>query len=267
MNADIPQTDVAGASIGAVEAAGSRSLGAIGSGEGTAPAGTVTAAQASAGSDFQTKTIVQTKSIVPLAQPADAIAEAPAAVWYVRPATGGQFGPASGEIMRAWIDEGRVGASSLVWRAGWPEWRSAAAIFPKLGVLLATPGVIYPGAQATLADASSAAVNNNGPQPPSAASLPMGQVVQSLPADLSVAGLTPGPSAAVPPLVPSLRKRRRNNDLSLIASIVLILISIILVIVLILVFRRQNEPAEKTTPTTQSRAPSAHDLQMASRRQ
>src|SRR5262249_5069258 len=63
----------------------------------------------------------------------DAIDEAPDAIWYVRPATGGQFGPASGEIMRAWVREGRVGASSLVWRAGWEQWQSAATTFPQLG--------------------------------------------------------------------------------------------------------------------------------------
>ncbi len=69
----------------------------------------------------------------------DAIDEAPAAVWYVRPASGGQFGPAPGETMRAWIDEGRVAATALVWRAGWPEWRSAAATFPKLAATVAAP--------------------------------------------------------------------------------------------------------------------------------
>ena len=50
----------------------------------------------------------------------DPIDEAPDAVWYVRPPTGGQFGPASGEIMRRWMREGRVSADSLVWREGWP---------------------------------------------------------------------------------------------------------------------------------------------------
>ena len=64
---------------------------------------------------------------------ADAIREAPDAMWYVRPASGGQFGPASGEIMRSWLDDGRVGGTSLVWRAGWPEWRAAASVFPQLG--------------------------------------------------------------------------------------------------------------------------------------
>ncbi|MFP6667370.1 MAG: GYF domain-containing protein [Pirellulales bacterium] len=63
----------------------------------------------------------------------DPIAEAPQAVWYVRPASGGQFGPATGDIMQQWINEGRVAADSLVWREGWPDWRAASQTFPKFG--------------------------------------------------------------------------------------------------------------------------------------
>ena len=64
--------------------------------------------------------------------PGDPINEAPHAVWYVRPPSGGQFGPASGDIMRSWIAEGRVTIESLVWREGWPEWKSAGGTFPGL---------------------------------------------------------------------------------------------------------------------------------------
>ncbi len=63
---------------------------------------------------------------------ADPVSEAPHAVWYVRPASGGQFGPAAGDIMRRWISEGRVASDSLVWREGWPEWKSASSVFPGL---------------------------------------------------------------------------------------------------------------------------------------
>ncbi len=64
---------------------------------------------------------------------ADPIAEAPHAVWYVRPPAGGQYGPAVGEVMRKWLAEGRVGGDSLVWREGWPDWRKADKTFPSLG--------------------------------------------------------------------------------------------------------------------------------------
>lgn len=84
----------------------------------------------------------------------DPIAEAPNAVWYVRPPSGGQFGPARGDIMRKWLGEGRVSADSLVWRDGWTDWKSAAIVFPQLApvsaaapagdLLIATPGVGTP---------------------------------------------------------------------------------------------------------------------------
>jgi len=63
----------------------------------------------------------------------DPIDEAPRAVWYVRPASGGQFGPAAGDVMRRWMAEGRVGTDSLVWREGWPDWKQATTVFPHLG--------------------------------------------------------------------------------------------------------------------------------------
>ena len=63
----------------------------------------------------------------------DPLAEAPDAVWYVQPLSGGQFGPASNDIMRSWIDEGRVSPDSLVWREGWRDWQEASATFPQLG--------------------------------------------------------------------------------------------------------------------------------------
>jgi hypothetical protein len=63
---------------------------------------------------------------------ADPIAEAPEMIWYVRPPSGGQFGPAAGELMRTWLSEGRVSADSLVWREGWRDWQEAGKVFPKL---------------------------------------------------------------------------------------------------------------------------------------
>ena len=56
----------------------------------------------------------------------------PDATWYVRPPSGGQYGPATGEIMKQWIDEGRVAATALLWRDGWPQWRDAGETLPEL---------------------------------------------------------------------------------------------------------------------------------------
>lgn len=68
-------------------------------------------------------------------QPAarDPIDEAPDAVWYVRPPSGGQYGPAKGDVVRRWIAEGRVSVDTLVWREGWPDWQLAGPLFPSLG--------------------------------------------------------------------------------------------------------------------------------------
>ncbi len=70
---------------------------------------------------------------------ADPISEAPEAVWYVRPPTGGQYGPADGDTMRRWLEEGRVSADSLIWREGWDDWKTGDTIFPSLR---ATPSPI-----------------------------------------------------------------------------------------------------------------------------
>jgi len=176
----------------------------------------------------------------------DPIDDAPSAVWYVRPATGGQFGPASGEIMRGWIAEGRVGASSLVWRAGWQEWRAASAIFPQLGSLLASPGVSV-GPPKSVALGTAAQLPDQ--QVPLAGGLPIGQVVQSVAANPSAG---PPEPAVIPPLAPGLRKKRRNRDVSLLASAILLVVSVILVVVLILVWPRQEEPTDTETPDSET---------------
>ena len=61
----------------------------------------------------------------------DPISESPHAAWYVRPPSGGQFGPARGDTMRRWVEEGRVTSDSLVWREGWADWRLADGLFVK----------------------------------------------------------------------------------------------------------------------------------------
>ena len=70
-----------------------------------------------------------------LAKPAvefDLLTDDPDATWYVRPPSGGQYGPANSDVLRSWIDEGRVASTSLLWRDGWPNWRSADEALPGL---------------------------------------------------------------------------------------------------------------------------------------
>ncbi len=54
-------------------------------------------------------------------------------VWYVRPPSGGQFGPATGDIMRQWLQEGRITPDTFVWREGWRDWQEARHLFSSFG--------------------------------------------------------------------------------------------------------------------------------------
>lgn len=68
-------------------------------------------------------------------QALDPLEEDPNASWYVIPPTGGQYGPASAPVMRTWLAEGRIGPDSLVWRAGWPDWKEARHVFPQVDLV------------------------------------------------------------------------------------------------------------------------------------
>ena len=52
--------------------------------------------------------------------------------WHVRPPSGGEYGPASDELIRTWISEYRVTPSSQLKRSDWKEWRVASEVFPDL---------------------------------------------------------------------------------------------------------------------------------------
>ena len=54
------------------------------------------------------------------------------AVWFVRPPSGGQFGPASAKLLRHWIQEGRITGDSYVWCEGWDNWQNAGEVFPEI---------------------------------------------------------------------------------------------------------------------------------------
>ena len=71
----------------------------------------------------------------------DPIAESPQSLWHVRPPSGEQYGPADAATIERWLAEGRVPADALVWRQGWPEWRTAASVFHQLHPADSTPNV------------------------------------------------------------------------------------------------------------------------------
>ncbi len=86
------------------------------------------------------------------AQPAAAVlAESPDAAWYVQLPSGERFGPALAPEMQAWLGQGRVPVNALVWRQGWPDWRTASTVF--IG-LPATAPAAAPGATVIATDES-----------------------------------------------------------------------------------------------------------------
>lgn len=76
----------------------------------------------------------QKKVLQPPPRPAGRLAsldEAGEVAWYLRPPSGGQYGPATREIMRTWLAEGRITPDSRVWHEGWQDWKEASAVFPQ----------------------------------------------------------------------------------------------------------------------------------------
>ena len=59
----------------------------------------------------------------------------------IGPPSGGQYGPASVDVLKQWIDEGRVAATALLWREGWPQWRDAGEALPELAARLPSGGI------------------------------------------------------------------------------------------------------------------------------
>jgi hypothetical protein len=61
-----------------------------------------------------------------------AIEAAPNAQWFVRPPSGGQYGPADGDLLVQWCRENRVTIESLIWREGQSQWVTAGQLLPEL---------------------------------------------------------------------------------------------------------------------------------------
>ncbi len=140
---------------------------------------------------------------LPPRAPVDPIAEAPEARWYVRPPSGGEYGPARGDVMRKWIAEGRVSSDSLVWREDWTDWREAG---PQFGPL-ATPAAASPAPTTPTALPGAAA-----------------------PISARVAAGSPRNLAERKPV-----GRKRGNDMAVAALVCLVLVCVILVTVLVVV--------------------------------
>lgn len=153
----------------------------------------------------------------------DPIEEAPDAVWYVRPPSGGQFGPAKGDVMRKWLAEGRVSPEALVWREGWEDWLTAAPVFPSLQASSSSSSAPPPPPAASETPEPAAA-----PKPvasPTAVATPAPRTVAADP-ELGAATETKSTSQAY--------AKRRSNLPALIAVVALVIVSIMLLIGLVL---------------------------------
>ncbi len=53
-------------------------------------------------------------------------------VWYLHPTSGNQIGPVNRDSMKAWLNENRIAPDALVWREGWPDWKTASDVFESL---------------------------------------------------------------------------------------------------------------------------------------
>jgi len=54
-------------------------------------------------------------------------------IWYLRTPDGQQYGPVNKSQLDQWVAEGRVGHDCWLWRAGWPNWQGAGAVYSSLG--------------------------------------------------------------------------------------------------------------------------------------
>jgi len=144
----------------------------------------------------------------------DPIEELPNAVWYVRPPSGGQYGPARGDVMKKWIAEGRVSPDSLVWREGWSDWRSAKTALPAVARLnpgraaeravpptpQAPPNVATPSQQPEKTGDSESAQAASGSSAPAAAPAATSAQKPMSPAAAPVIQVAPSPNSTEEPI-------------------------------------------------------------------
>ena len=81
-----------------------------------------------------------------------ALSEAANANWFVRPPSGGQFGPAPSHLLMSWITESRVTAESYLWREGFADWQLASELLPELFQEASGPSIAPPSLKEILSD-------------------------------------------------------------------------------------------------------------------
>lgn len=163
-----------------------------------------------------------------------ALAEAPGATWYVRPTTGGQYGPASSTDFHAWLEEKRISRDSLVWRDGWQDWIPAETAFndyfgPAQDPLSQLPAAV-PATQMQELDGQMAAdtVHSNISEPPVFRDFAEG-------------------TSSTQPIAPSLseknrlnrKQRRKRNHAIMVAVLSVVAVTLIIALVIVLSIQSQ----------------------------
>ncbi len=161
----------------------------------------------------------------------DPIAESPAAIWYVRPAAGGQFGPAAGDVMRQWLSQRRVGADSMVWREGWPDWKRADQIFPLLFATASENGAAGPG------------TNNFADD---------GDWVEAL------IDTKPPPTNHATAQTHAVRAKGKQSNTLMIVSIFLVLLCLLLFVVMATVYMQQSKDSTESSSSMSRPATANH---------
>lgn len=147
----------------------------------------------------------------------DPFADALNAEWYICPPSGGRYGPATSEILKRWIAEGRVTPDSLVWRSGWSDWRAASAVLPAMAAL-----------------ASAGRPGSGGPPPaPISPAVPVSPASGGVIRDASKSAATAATSNYV-------AHKRSNSSLGVIIVVLLGVISVALLGALVWVLRTKS---------------------------
>lgn len=184
-------------------------------------------------------------------------------VWYVRPPTGGRYGPATGPTVLGWIKEGRVTGDTLLWRDGWPQWRECQEVIP--GLLAASPAVALSPA-ATIPPAARPLGQSPAETRAPAETGPRADL--SGPSDSERAGVAGAGQLETPLARPTSRrekarqfsaaggydadsyllaKKRQKAKQRMMAISVLIILSVVLVVALIAALLWEREPPPEVT--------------------
>ncbi|MEM8944807.1 MAG: DUF4339 domain-containing protein [Planctomycetota bacterium] len=161
----------------------------------------------------------------PAPEPTPPVANAPDAapeVWYVRTATGEQFGPAQVDVMRQWVAEGRVTVDCFVWRTGWEDWKSGGQAITFLNVIPPPPSL--------------PSVDSADPNPATVASSTTAPNEEQLPAEAPNSDSNELPEPTNPTTAYHTKRRLRQDrarKITLLLGVVVVVLFAVLVGVLI----------------------------------